>query len=565
VSSILFAGGPIVTCEPGAPEPQALLVEGESIAAMGSTEEMESRAPAAERVDLDGAALLPGFIDPHHHYATAAFDRRSPDLHLPVGSRVRDVLERVRRHAESAPGEGWLRLQGYDPVRLRERRAPTREELDEVCPERPLLVMAYSFHDGCMNSAGFAAMGWSRATPDPPGGSLVRRRDGTLTGELREAAFFLAEARSRTALLAEGEDAWLTEAREHGMALLRAGIVRVADASVDPDFDRLYLRAAEAGLLPLTVHRMPVGTATILEPRLGPEPTGSGPARCPVGPAKLFLDGAERCAICASSRDLARAALRTLRNAGTQGLAALRAATRVEGFRRGADGLWHHGVSFWRTDELAGSIQGAAAAGLQVAQHALGNEAVGQALDALERSGAGLRDLPGHPRLEHTIFVDDDLERRMAAAGVISVVQPLFVRELGDELRRMGLPGRLRLLGYRSLLDAGVSVSGSSDYPVAGYEPLAAIQAAVTRRTAGGAILGEEQAITVDEALRMYTVEAARALGVDREAGSLAEGKRADLIVLGADPRTADPERLAEIPVRRAYVGGEPALTAEAL
>ena len=328
-------------------------------------------------------------------------------------------------------------------------------------------------------------------------------------------------------------------------------------ASVDADFDRLYLRAEEAGLLPLTVHRMPVGSATILEPRLGPEPTGAGPPRCPVGPAKLFLDGADRCAICASSRDLARAALGTLRNVGTQGLAALRAATRIEGFHRGTDGLWHRGISFWRTAELAAQVEAAAAAGLQVAQHALGNEAVGQALDALERSGTGLRELPGHPRLEHTMLLDATLERRMAAAGVIAVVQPLFVSELGDELRRVGLPGDLRLLGYRSLLDAGVGVAGSSDYPVAGYEPLAAIQAAVTRRTAGGAELGAEQAIRVDEALRMYTVEAARSLGIERDAGSLAEGKRADLIVLGADPRSADPARLAEIPVRRAYVGGK--------
>jgi hypothetical protein len=563
VRSTLFAGGPIVTCEPGAPEPQALLVEGERITAVGPLEALEGRASGAERVDLQGAALLPGFIDPHHHYATAAFDRRSPDLHLPPGSRVADVLERVRRHADSSPGEGWLRLQGYDPSRLRERRSPTREELDEICPDRPLLVMAYSFHDGCMNSPGFAAMGWDRATPDPPGGVLVRRRGGELTGEIREAAFFLAEAHSRTALLAEGEDAWLAEASEHGRALLRAGLVRVADASVDPDFDRLYLRAEEAGLLPMIVHRMPVGTTTILEPRLGPEPTGAGPQRCPVGPAKLFLDGADRCAICASSRDLARAALGTLRNVGTQGLAALRAAMRFESFHRGGDGLWHRGISFWRTDELAASIEGAAAAGLQVAQHALGNEAVAQALDALERSGAGLRELPGQPRLEHTMLVDRHLERRMAAAGVISVVQPLFVRELGDELRGVGLPGDLRVLGYRSLLDAGVAVAGSSDYPVAGYEPLAAIQAAVTRGTAGGATLGAEQAITVDEGLRMYTAEAARALGVDHEAGTLAEGKRADLIVLGADPRRVDPQRLAEIPVRRAYVGGEPAFTAE--
>jgi predicted amidohydrolase YtcJ len=561
VTSTLLAGGPIVSCEPGAPDAEALLVKNGRIAAIGSIEEVERRGAGAERVDLNGAAVLPGFIDPHHHYSTAAFDRRSPDLHMPPGAGVADVLIRVQRHVESTPGAGWVRLLGYDPSRLRERRPPSRIELDEICPDRPLLVMAYSFHDAVLNSAGFAAMGWSRSTPNPPGGVLVRSRNGELTGEIREAPFFLAEAASRTAMLAVGEDAWLAEANEHGRALLRAGLVRVADPTVDPDSERLYLRAVDSGLLPVVVHRMPVGPASVLEPRVDAEPTGSGPAQSPVGPAKLFLDGADRCGICASSLDLARAALRTLRMVGTHGLAALRAAARVERFHRGADGLWHRGINFWHTDGLADAIAQASEAGLQVAQHAIGNEAVTQALDAFERAGAGLHELPGRPRVEHAMFLDPGLERRLGSSGAMAVVQPLFVRELGDEFRRIGFPGRLRVIGYRAMIDAGVPLAGSSDYPVAGYEPLAAIQAAVTRRTSSGKTFQPDQAITIEEGLRMYTLDAARALGVEDEAGSLVEGKRADLVVLGADPREADPQQLAAIPVLRAYVGGAPAFT----
>ena len=295
VRSTLFVGGPIVTCESGSGLAEALLVENDRIAAVGRAREVEARASGGvERFDLDGAALLPGFIDPHHHFATAAFDRRARDLYLPAGSSVGDVLERVRRHADSSPGTGWLRLQGYDPARLRERRPPRRRELDEVCPDRPLLVMAYSMHDGALNSAGLAAMGWKASSPDPRGGKIMRGRGGELTGEIREAAFFLAEARSRTAMLATGEDTWLAEADEHGRALLRAGLVRVADPTVDPEFDRLYMRAMDAGLLGVIVHRMPVAGSSMLDPRFGREPTGSGPSATPVGPAKLFLDGGGR-------------------------------------------------------------------------------------------------------------------------------------------------------------------------------------------------------------------------------------------------------------------------------
>jgi predicted amidohydrolase YtcJ len=302
---------------------------------------------------------------------------------------------------------------------------------------------------------------------------------------------------------------------------------------------------------------MPVSAASMIEARFEGGPTGSGPAQCPVGPAKLFLDGADNCAVCASSVELARAAVATLARVGTQGLAVLRAASAMQGLRRGSDGLWHQGVSFWRTDELARAISRSAGAGLQVAQHALGNEAVAQALDAIERSGAALDALPGSPRLEHAVLLDPELERRMADAGVSAVVQPSYIRDVGDRLRLLSYPGALRPVGFRSLLDAGVSLAGSSDYPVTRYEPLPAIGDAVTRRTLSGATLLDEEAITVEEALAMYTLEAARALGVERETGSLAEGKRADLVVLDADPREVAPDRLGEVRVLRTYVGGE--------
>jgi predicted amidohydrolase YtcJ len=557
MTPLLFTGGPIVTCEPEVPDPQALLIDDGRISGVGSEDELVARAGNARRVDLGGAAMLPGFIDPHHHFGLAAFDRRTPDLHLPPGASVDQVLELVRAHASATPGSGWIRLQGYDPSRLRERRPPRRRELDEACPGRPALVVAYSFHDGVVNSAGLDALGWDRSTPDPRAGTLVRDRRGNLTGGVSEAAFFQAEARSRTELMAEGEDAWISEAAEHGRALLRAGIVRVADPTVDPALERLYLRAVEGRLLPLAVHRMPVGGASVLEARVEGDATGSGPDRSPVGAAKLFLDGADRCAICARAVDLARASLGIFRAARAEGLAVLRVAGRAGGWRRRGDGMLHRGVSFWRTDELADAIERAGAAGLQVAQHALGNEAVVQALDALERSGAALQNLPGRPRLEHTMFLDPPLERRLADSGVACVVQPLFLRDLGDELRLVPLPGGLRPLALRAMRDAGVHLVGSSDYPVADFEPLAAMQAAITRRTVAGATLLEEQALEIDDALALYTRNAARALGIESEAGTLAPGKRADMVVVERDPRETDPERLGDLQVLRTYIDGE--------
>lgn len=226
MTSLWFRGGAILTMDRARPHAETLLVEDGLITALDAPQ-----PEGATVVDLAGGALLPGFIDPHHHYCLAALDRRTPDLHLPPGSTMSDLLATVERFVREAPGTGWIRVQGFEPVKLREGRAPTRRELDEICPHRPLLVIAYSVHDGVLNSAGLAAMGWSSP------------RDGRVS----EAQLFLAEARSRDALLERSEDAWLVEAEAHGRALLAAGIVRVGDAAVPPLFERLYERAAAEG------------------------------------------------------------------------------------------------------------------------------------------------------------------------------------------------------------------------------------------------------------------------------------------------------------------------------
>jgi predicted amidohydrolase YtcJ len=555
---LIFIGGTVLTMarEPAVAEAVGIGADGR-IAAVGAEADVRAAlaAPPAT-VDLDGGALLPGFIDAHHHYSIAAFDRRMPDLHLPPGSPIEDLLALVEQAAAAQHGR-WVRAQGYDPSKLAERRPPHTEELDEACPSRPALVVAHSFHEGCLNSAALAEMGWDDGSPDPENGMLVRDRRGRLTGEVAEQAFFLAEARSRDSLLEGGEDAWIAECEAHGKDLLRAGIVRVGDAAVAPAFERLYERAADAGKLPVTVHRMPVAGTSMIEPRFEGEPTGSGPAGTPVGPAKLFMDGAERCAVCMSKRQFLQASGAMVRGAvGGDGLAAIRAVIDSGAMRLRKDGLLHRGMLFWDQDRLDRAVAAAAERGFQVAQHAIGNEAISMALTAIERNSRALEALRSRPRLEHVMFVDPELVRRMAASPAIAVVQPHFVSAHGDQLRLLPLPKEIGLHPYRRLLDGGVELAGSSDYPVSGYDVLAAIRAAVTRRTELGELFAEEEAITVEEALRAYTVGGARALGVEDETGTVEAGKRADLTVLSADPTQIDHQRPDALEVVRTYIGG---------
>ena len=544
--------GRVITMDPGRPEAEAVGVRDGRIEAVGSADEVAAAMGGGEHVELGDAAVLPAFIDAHHHFCLAAFDRRTPDLHLPPGSSIDDVLRLVEQAAGEG-GDGWVRLQGYDPAKLAEHRAPTADELDEVVPDRPLLLIAFSHHDGVLNHAGLRAMGWDDSSPDPPNGELVRRR-GKLTGEVIEGPQFMAEAASRDSLLESSEDAWLEECEQHGRDLLAHGIARVGDAAVPPAFERLYERAAAEGRLPVTVHRMPVAAATVLEPRLDAQPTGTGDPAAPAGPAKLFMDGAERCAICFSMTEMAGVLAGTIKRTVTgAGLAALRASSRMKP-ARGADGLMHTGVLFWDQDDLSRAVATAAANGLQVAQHAIGNEAIDVALTALERSGAPLAELPGRPRLEHAMLLDASLTRRIADAGAVAVVQPYFIYDtVGDFAAVTPPPGDLETMPLRGLLDAGVTLAGSSDYPVSHYDVLEAVEAAVTRMSRGGHACEPEEAITVEEALRAYTTGSAIALGVEREAGSIEPGKRADLTVLSADPRASRDG----VTVDRTYVAGE--------
>ncbi|MHB8492747.1 MAG: amidohydrolase, partial [Solirubrobacteraceae bacterium] len=452
----------------------------------------------------------------------------------------------------------WVRAQGYDARKTAEGRVPRREELDELCPDRPLLLIAYSYHEGVLNSAGLERMGWDVATPDPPGG-ILRRRRGKLTGEVIEAAFFRAEASSRGALLDNAGDAWLAECQAHGRELLRAGIARVGDAAVPPAIDALYERAAEAGMLPVKVHRMPVGDQSMIQARPDGAATGSGPRRAPVGAAKLFLDGADRCGICASPLQLVGSLAVAVRSAlGGEGLATLRAAATIGGgWRVDRHGHMHRGVLFWEPERLAATIATAAACGLQVALHAIGNEAIDAAVAALDGVGASPASLSGPPRLEHAMLLDRSLARRIAAVGAVAVVNPHFVFDLGDVLAPVPLPGGLRAVGLRTLTSAGVDLAGGSDYPVSSYDVPAALRAATTRLTRAGQAFEPGEAIGIEAALRAYTVGAARSLGVDGEAGTLEPGRCADMVVLSHDPFAVDPVTLDSLRILRTYVDGE--------
>ncbi len=554
----ILAGALVRTMDPRRPLAEALATRAGRIVAVGSLSEVRAAMGAGVPVhELGGGVLLPGFIDAHHHLAYAALDYGGESLRLPAGSPIEALLAAIRAGVAAKP-PGWVYLCGYEMGDLRERRAPRADELEQCCPGRPLFVQAASGHDGALNHAGLEAMGWIAGSADPPNGVLLRDRRGRLTGVVSEGAAFMAEAAFRDQLLADGPEVWLAACEAHARDLLALGITRVGDAAVAPAVERLYWRAAEEHRLPVTVHAMPVASTSLLLPRFDGPATGEGPAQAPIGPAKLFVDGGHRCAVCLSAGQAASVAAALLRNVlGGGGLAVLRAASRSGRPKLSRDLHLHAGMRFWHQDALAGAVGQGAERGFQVALHAIGNEAIDLALTALERNERKLAAAPGRPRLEHLVFVSSHQPRRIADAGAIAVVQPGFIAGAGDDMLLTPLPRSIETMPLRSLAEAGVELAGSSDYPVTQPDVLAAIGAAVTRRTAAGATLAADQAVGVEPMLRAYTLGSARALGCEHEAGSIAPGKQADLVHLSHDPVTHDPARLAGIHVNATWVAGK--------
>jgi predicted amidohydrolase YtcJ len=480
-----------------------------------------SALPARQVIDLAGATVLPGFIDAHVHLAWAGLRERSPDL-SPATS-VEEVLDVVQEAALRVPVGEWVDIIGYDQRRL--GRHLTAAELDTVAAGRKLFVIHDSGHACAVNSAVLDLL--------PPS---VQHDDGVLT----EGGMAAVRAVRMPYPVAE-----LVEAIElAGRRCLSEGVTAVAEAGVGGGLVRhspielaAYQQAADTGRLPVRVRAMvaadalrPVvahpGDRTDSAIDLGLR-TGLGGDRLSIGALKVFTDG---------------------------GMMA-RTAALTEPYLGAAGGT---GELYAAPDVLLAQIVDGHRAGWQLAIHAIGDRAVDVALDAVQQAQRDHPRSDARHRIEHAGLVRPDQLARFAELDLTAVVQPSFLYWFGDDYAAiMGERRAPWLYRGRSFLDQGVHLVASSDRPVTVGAPLPAIQFMVQRTSSSGQVIGPDEGITVDAALRTYTVEAARACRWEQSLGSLATGKLADLVVLAEDPRQVDVDRIGSIEILATLVNGE--------
>lgn len=522
----LFRNGHILTLDPALPTAQALATRDERIVAVGTDDNLAGLAgPETEVIDLEGQTVIPGFHDAHCHILLFGMGLLQVDLRAASGVPV--IVAAVgERTAKTPPGE-WVRGWGYNENKLAEGRHPTRADLDPVSPGHPVYLNHISGHMCVVNSRALALAGVTRDTSDPEGGTIVRDAQGEPTGLFLETAQELIKAVLPPYTLEETK-VGLAAAGRH---MAGEGITSAQDAWagwIAPQEFRAYQEAVAEGLLPQRVWLMvDVEKLTIWDSRFDFAfglHTGFGSDRLRLGAIKLFLDGSLIGRTAALSAPYANAP-------GTRGMLVKSEETILAQVRAAHEGGW------------------------QVAMHAIGDRAIEVGLDAIEQV-MGPDAARFRPRLEHCGILRPDLIERIRRLGVVVVTQPRFIYELGDGFRAALGEERLRLTyPFASLRD--LPVAFSSDRPVVEGAPLLGIQAAVAERTSSGAGYVPEEAITVEEALRRYTVGGAYSAFEENYKGTLSAGKLADLVVLSDNLLTVDPAAIANITPLMAVVGGK--------
>jgi predicted amidohydrolase YtcJ len=536
-SDLVLFNGIIHTMDPAAPVASAAAIRSGRIVFVGGDEDARAaldtlpRGSTPEFVNLERRCVLPGLTDAHLHFRWYAESLDAVDAETPT---LEQALERVAEKARRAEPGAWVTGSGWNHnVWAGQTGAggfPTRQHLDRVAPRSPVALKAKSGHAMWVNSLALERAGISAATPDPAGGKIVRESaaDGrTPSGILLENALALVQA----AIPAPTVRDLACVMKQAQAALHRVGLVGIHDYDGVLAFQALQEMEASGGLTLRVVKGVPrelLDQAIALGLR-----TGFGGERISAGALKMFADGA----------------------LGPQ------TAWMLEPYEGARDSGC--GIPTLSEDQMTEDIRRANAAGISCAVHAIGDAACRAVLNACERAASSVavpaRDAPRN-RLEHAQLLHPDDLPRLARLGVIASMQPLHATSdmlIADRHWGARCDGAY---AWRSLLQSGALLAFGSDCPVEIPDPLAGIHAAVTRRRADGGPGPEgwrpEQKLTVEEAVRAYTVGAAYAAGREREVGRIAPGMLADLTVLDRDIFAIEPHAIRETRASATVVDG---------
>lgn len=516
----------VYTLDKERPRAEAIAILGERIVAVGTATEIDAwRGPETKILDGRGHLLLPGFNDAHVHFMSGG--QQLDSVELKDAASPQEFARRIGERAQQRPGD-WILNGDWDEQKWTPAELPTKDLIDGATGNTPVFVNRYDGHMALANTAALRLAKVTARTPDPPGGQIVRDAQGNPTGVLKDAAMNLVYKVIPEMTSQQRAEA-LKRALAHAASL---GVTSVQD--MNPSFDdvRTYMQFAERGELTTRIYAAPLETEWQKQAAAGLR-RAFGSSYLRLGAVKGYADGSLGSTTAYFFEPYADAP-------NTRGLL--------------SDEM--HPVAGMR-----GRLIKADAAGLQLCIHAIGDHAISLMLDifsdVVKANGARDRRL----RIEHAQHMAAKDFARFAQLGVIASMQPYHAIDDGRWAEKRIGPDRIkRTYAFRTFLDNKVRLAFGSDWTVAPLDPLQGIYAAVTRQTLDGKNPQgwvPEQKISVQEAVEAYTLGSAYAEFQEREKGSIAPGKLADLVQLSDDIFAVPPEAIKDVKVEMTMVGGK--------
>ena len=509
-ADLIFKNADVITVDPKQPVAEFVAVRGDKILFVGSKEQLEDFTGSGTKfIDCEGKTLVPGFNDAHCHIFSFLRKLTSIDLSPPKIKSINDIKTVIKEKADKTPPGKWITGTDYNEFYLTEKRHPTRWEIDEVAPNNPVILSHRSLHGCVLNSMALALAGITIDTPEPAGALIDRdvARGGEPNGFLAEMLGYIRE-KIMPPISDEELNKGIKLANEQ---YLSQGLTSLQDATVVNNLKRWqhYRHFKEEGLLTSRVYMM-IGIETIKEFQQAGLSFGTGDENLRLGAVKIVPSMISD-KLYPSQEELNSLALHT-----------------------------HQ-------------------AGFQLAIHGVQAALIDAIISTYEYLQQRLPDFSiRRHRIEHCSECPPQLMERMKKLNLIIASHPSFTYFSGDRYLATVSKDTVPWL-YRigTMVKQGLIVAGASDSPIVTNSPLMGVYGGITRKTSSGKIMNKAERLTVSQALKLYTLNAAYASHEENIKGSITPGKQADFVLLSNNPSQVPAEEIKDIIVLMTVIGGK--------